>query len=70
MVLGGVELLPGRFLEVRESSELQMGGLRAVEEAWRTTFWLRHFLSSLVVFCASEAVFLEAERSGVQGEQV
>ena len=43
MVPGGVELLPGRSLEVRESSELQIGGLRALEEAWTITSMLRHF---------------------------
>ena len=43
MVPGGVELLPGRSLEVRESSELQIGGLRALEEAWTIASMLRHF---------------------------
>ena len=69
-VPGGVELLPGRSLEVRESSELQIGGLRALEEAWTITSMLRHFLSSLVVFGVSEGVGLEAEGWGVQGGQV
>ena len=43
VVPGGVELLPGRSLEVRESSELQIGGLRALEEACTITSILRHF---------------------------
>ena len=34
MGLGGVELRPRRFLEVRGSPELQNGGLRALEEGW------------------------------------
>ena len=38
-----VELRPGRSLELRESQELQMWGLRALEEAWTMTFRLRHF---------------------------
>ena len=40
---GGVELRPRSFLELRGSSELQNGGLRALGEAWMTTFLLRHF---------------------------
>ena len=43
LVPGDVELLPGRSLEVTESSELQMGGLRALEEAWTIPSMLRHF---------------------------
>jgi hypothetical protein len=43
VVPGDVELLPGRSLEVRESSELQIGGLRALEEAWTIASMLRHF---------------------------
>ena len=39
---GGVER-PGRSLELRESQELQVGSLRALEEAWTMTFRLRHF---------------------------
>ena len=39
---GGVELRPRRSVEFRESHELQMGGLRALEEAWKMTFRLRH----------------------------
>ena len=35
---GGVELRPRRSLEVRESQELQNGGLRALGEASMTTF--------------------------------
>ena len=35
---GGVELRPRSFLELRGSSELQNGGLRALGEAWMTTF--------------------------------
>ena len=35
---GGVELSPWRSQEVRGSPELQKGGLRALEEAWMTTF--------------------------------
>ena len=34
----GVELRPRRSQEVRGSLELQNGGLRALEEAWITTF--------------------------------
>ena len=34
----GVELRPRRSQEVRGSLELQNGGLRALEEAWMTTF--------------------------------
>ena len=34
---GGSELRPWRSQEVRGSSELQNGGLRALEEAWMTT---------------------------------
>ena len=40
---GSVELRPGRSQEVRGSPQLQNGGLRALEEAWMTTFCLRHF---------------------------
>ena len=39
---GGVELRPRKSQEIRGSPELQNGGLRAREEAWMTTFWLRH----------------------------
>jgi len=48
-----VELRPRRPQELRGSLELLNGGLRALEEAWMTTFRLRHFLSSLVVVCPS-----------------
>ena len=34
MAPGGVELRPRRSQEVKGSSELQNGGLRALEEAW------------------------------------
>ena len=34
MAPGGVELRPRRSQEVKESPELQNGGLRALEEAW------------------------------------
>ena len=40
---GGVELRPRSFLELRGSSELQNGGLRALEEAWIITSRSRHF---------------------------
>ena len=40
---GGVELRPRRSHEVRGSLELQNGGLRALEEAWMTTFRLRRY---------------------------
>ena len=40
---GGIELRPRRSQEVRGSPEPQNGGLRALEEAWMTTFRLRHF---------------------------
>ena len=40
---GDVELRPSRSQEVRGSPQLQNGGLRALEEAWVTTFCLRHF---------------------------
>ena len=39
---GGIELRPRRSKEVRGSPELQNGGLRALEEAWMTTFRLGH----------------------------
>ena len=39
---GGVQLRPRRSQEVRGSLELHNGGLRALEEAWMTTFRLRH----------------------------
>ena len=42
VVPGGVQQHPWRSLEVRGSPELQNGGLRALEEAWMTTFRLRH----------------------------
>ena len=42
VVPGEVELRPGRSLERRESQELQMGGLRALEEAWTMTSRLTH----------------------------
>ncbi len=42
----------GQSMEVQGSLELQNGGLRTLEEGWMRTLWLRHFLSSLVVFCA------------------
>ena len=35
---GGVELRPRRSQEVKGSPELQNGGLRALEEAWMSTF--------------------------------
>ena len=35
---GGVKLRPRRSPEVRGSPELQNGGLRALGEAWMTTF--------------------------------
>ena len=38
LVPEGVDLRPWRCLEVRGSPELQNGGLRALEEAWVTTF--------------------------------
>ena len=40
---GGVELPPGKSQEVQGSLELHKGGLRVLEEAWMTTFCLRHF---------------------------
>ena len=40
---GGSELRPWRSQEVKGSLELQNGGLRALEEAWITTFRSRHF---------------------------
>ena len=40
---GGIELSPRRSQEVRGSLELQNGSLRALEEAWMTTFRLRNF---------------------------
>ena len=40
---GGIELRPRRSQEVRGSPELQNDGLRALEEAWMTTFRFRHF---------------------------
>ena len=43
VVPGGVELRPGRSLKLRESQELQIGSLRALEEAWTMTFRFRHF---------------------------
>ena len=43
MAPGGVELRPRRSQEVKGSLKLQNGGLRALEEAWMTTFCLRHF---------------------------
>ena len=71
MAPGGVELRPGRSLELRESQELQNGGLRALEEAWTMTSRLRHFLSSLIVFCASEGdggLKLKARGSRVEAQ--
>ena len=38
----GVGLRPRRSQEVRGSLDPQNGGLRALEEAWMTTFRLRH----------------------------
>ena len=43
VVPGGVELRLGRSLDLRESQELQMGGLRALDEACTMTFRLSHF---------------------------
>ena len=40
---GSVELRPRRSQEVKGSPQLQNVGLRALEEAWMTTFRLRHF---------------------------
>jgi len=40
---GGIQLLSRRSQEVRGSPKLQNGGLRALEEAWMTTFCLRRF---------------------------
>ena len=49
---GGVELRPRRSLEVRGSPELQNGGLRALEEAWITTFRSTHFSVKFGCFLA------------------
>ena len=38
LVLEGVELFTWRIFGVRESSELQNGGLRALEEVWDDLF--------------------------------
>ena len=46
---GGVELPPGRSLELRESQELQMGSLRALEEAW-DDFLLEAFFCQVCSF--------------------
>ena len=43
MAQGGVELGPRRSEELRGSAELQIGGLRALEDASMTTSRLRHF---------------------------
>ena len=66
----GVKLRPRRSQEVRGSLELQNGGLRALEEAWMTTFRLRHFLLSLVVVCASFGAsrWLQEVSSYAQGD--
>ena len=62
---GGVELRPRRSREVRGSPELQNGSLRALEEAWMTTFRLRHFPVKSGRFLCSAAPpggsWLEAE---------
>ena len=60
---GGVEIeqAPGRFKlhprtsqEVRGRPKLQNGGLRAPEDAWMTTFRMRHFpVKSVVVSFAA-----------------
>ena len=42
MAPGGIELRLKRS-QVRGSPELQIGSLRALGEAWMTTFRLRHF---------------------------
>jgi len=65
----GVGLRPRRSQEVRGSLDPQNGGLRALEEAWMTTFSLRHFLSSLVIVCPSFGAsrWLQKVSSCVQG---
>ena len=40
---GALKLRPRRSQEVRGSPELQNGGPRALNKAWLTTSWLRHF---------------------------
>jgi hypothetical protein len=40
---GGIKIRPRRSQEVRGSPELQKDGLRALEEAWMTTFRFKHF---------------------------
>ena len=51
---GGVDLRSWNSQEVKGSPELQNGGLRALEDAWMTTFRVRHFLvKSVVVSCAA-----------------
>ena len=51
---GGVKLCPRRSEDVRGRPELQNGCLRALEDAWMTTFRVRHFpVKSVVVSCAA-----------------
>ena len=50
----GVELRPQRSQEVRGRPELQNGGLRALEDAWMTTFRVRHCpVKSVVISCGA-----------------
>ena len=69
VVPGGVDLRPWRSQEVRGSPELQNGGLRALEEAWMTTFRLRHFSVKSGRFLCSWGVsrWLQEVSSCVQG---
>ena len=64
---GGVDLRPWRSQEVRGSQELQNGGLRALEEAWITTFRSRHFsvkFSRFLAFWKFEAERWRVEAGG------
>ena len=68
VVPGEVELRPGRSLERTESQELQMCGLRGLEEAWTMTSRLRHFSVKFGRFlCCRRCSRLEAQGYRLKG---
>ena len=64
-----VNLRPSRSEEVRGSLELHKGGLRVLEEAWMTTFCLRHFSVKSGRFLCSRGAsrWCQEVSSSVQG---
>ena len=67
---GGVKLHPRRSQEIRGRPELQAGGLRALEDAWMTTFRVRHSPCHLLAFLVLLARLAALPRAGGALEQV